>query len=111
MGIFKPAGGVVFAEVHLEEAFNNLAENSPLKKSVQKVICKLKENAFCGENIPKRLIPKEYIQKYKIDNLWWLPLSDAWRLVYSIVNPGKIEILAVIIDYYSHKEYERKFGY
>ena len=49
--------------------------------------------------------------KNSIKNLWWYPLSDAWRLVYSIVTPSNIEILAVIIDYYNHKDYERKFGY
>jgi hypothetical protein len=43
--------------------------------------------------------------------LWWYPLSDAWRLVYSVVTPTNVEVLAVIIDYYNHKDYERKFGY
>jgi Txe/YoeB family toxin of Txe-Axe toxin-antitoxin module len=107
----KPAGKVVFADDLLEKAFVSLAENSPLKKSIQKVIDKLKENAFCGENIPKRLIPKDYIQKYQIDNLWWYPLANAWRLVYSLSEEENIKVLAIIIDYYSHKEYERKFKY
>jgi len=107
----KPSDGVVFANDNLEEAFNSLAENSPLKKSIKKVISKLKENAFCGEQIPKQQIPRDYIQKYNINNLWWHPLSDAWRLVYSITNPDNVEILAVIIEYFNHKDYERKFKY
>jgi len=111
MGLSKPATGIVFAEPNLEKAFNELAENAPLKKSIRKVIEKLKQNIFVGENIPKDRIPKDYIQKYKIDNLWWCPLSDAWRLVYSIVTPNNIEILAVIIEYFNHKNYERRFGY
>jgi len=57
------------------------------------------------------LIPKEYVGEYKINNLWWYHLADAWRLVYSIITPSNVKILAVIIDYYNHKEYERKFGY
>jgi len=111
MGIVKPADGVVFANDELEKAFNSLAVNSPLKKSIQKVIDKLKSNVFCGQQIPKDRIPKDYIQKYKINNLWWHPLSDAWRLVYSVVTPVNFEILAVIIEYYDHKNYERRFGY
>ncbi len=111
MGFFKPANGVVFAEPSLEKTFKELTENSPLKKSIRKVIDKLKQNVFAGENIPKDRIPKEYIQKYKIDNLWWHPLANAWRLVYSIVTPSNVEILAVIIEYYNHKEYEKRFHY
>lgn len=111
MGFSKPSDGVVFAEPSLEKAFNDLAENSPLKKSIRKVMKKLRLNVFAGESIPKNLIPKEYIQKYKIDNLWWHPLSDAWRLVYSVVTPSNVEILAVIIEYFDHKDYERRFGY
>ena len=111
MALSKPSDGIIFAEKELEEAFNKLADTSPLKKSIRRVIDKLKLNIFSGENIPKKRIPKDYIQKYKIDNLWWCPLSNAWRLVYSIITPNNIEILAVIIEYFNHKNYERKFGY
>ena len=111
MTLIKPADGVTFAEDELEQAFLSLANNSPLKNSINKAIKDLKENVFCGEQIKKERIPKEYIKKYKINNLWWFPLSDAWRLVYSVVTPTNIEILEVIIDYYNHKNYEKKFGY
>ena len=111
MGFFKPSDGVVFAEISLEEAYNNLAENSPLKKSIRRTIKRLKENVFCGEKISGDRVPKEYIQKYKIKNLWGYPLANGWRLVYSIVTPSNIEILAVIIEYFDHKNYERRFNY
>ena len=111
MGFSKHADGVVFAEDDLERAFNSLAENSPLKNSIRKAILDLKENIFCGDQIKKEHIPKEYIKSYKINNLWWHPLSDGWRMVYSVVNPNRVEILAVIIEYFDHKNYNRKFGY
>lgn len=111
MGFFKPSTGVSFAEFDLEKAFLDLAENSPLRKSIKRAIEKLKQNVFAGESIPKDRIPKEYIQKYKITNLWWYPLADSWRLVYSVVTPNNVEILAVIIEYFDHKNYERRFGY
>ena len=71
---------------------------------------KLKENVFCGENIPKKQIPRFYIIKYNIDNVWWYPLPDGWRMIYSIIA-DKSEIIALILEYFSHKEYERRFNY
>jgi len=107
----KPANAVIFIDSKTEEAFKLLAEDSPLKKAIRKTISKLKENVFCGEKIKRELIPREYIKKYNIDNLFWCKLSKDWRLVYSIAG-NQIEVLAIIIEYFSsHKEYERRFGY
>jgi len=112
MGLIKPADKVTFATDSLEEAFNSLKEEDWLKKAILKAISNIKQNIFCGENIPKRLIPRDYIQKYNVENLYWYPLPNSWRLVYSIfTNEGEIRILAVIVDYYDHKNYERKFHY
>lgn len=108
--LVKPAKEVKFIERYLEDNFISLPENNPVRKGIQKAINKLKENVFCGERIPKNLIPKEYIQKYAIDNLWWYPLPDGWRLVYSIAT-NKSEIIAIIIEYFDHKNYEKRFGY
>jgi len=110
MGFIKPADGVIFADNTLEEAFNSLPEEDWLKKSVKRAIDKLTENVFAGEKIKKELIPKEYIKKYQIDNLYWYPLPEGWRLVYSVIA-DKVEILAVIIEYFDHKNYERRFKY
>ena len=107
----KPADAVIFAENETEFAFNSLSEESPLKKSIKKAISKLKENVFCGEKIKKKLIPKEYIKRYNIDNLFWYKLSKDWRLVYSVAG-NNIEVIAIIIEYFtSHKSYERRFKY
>ena len=91
--------------------FNALEENDWLKKALRKAIADLKENIFCGEHIKKKLIPKEYIKKYEIDNLWWYPLPNAWRLLYSIITPNNVEIIAGVIEYMDHKSYERRFNY
>jgi len=111
MVLRKPSDKVVFADDDTEKAFNKLSENSPLKKSLRRAISNLKENAFCGERIRKELIPREYTKKYGIDNLWWYPLLKGWRLVYSVTSVNKVEILAIIIEYFDHKNYERRFGY
>jgi Txe/YoeB family toxin of Txe-Axe toxin-antitoxin module len=102
---------VVFADDVLEKEFNNLNEQDDLKKFLKRAIKDIQKNAFCGVRIPKRLIPKEYVQKYEINNLWKYDLPNAWRLVYSIVTPNKIEILAVIMEWFNHKNYERRFKY
>lgn len=111
MRLQKSADGVIFADDKVEEDFNSLSEDDWLKKAIQKAIDDLKDNVFCGERIRQRQIPKEYIKKYGIDNLWWYPLPNAWRLVYSVITPSNVEILALIVEYFSHKGYERRFKY
>lgn len=111
MNFFKPADAVVFANENLEKSYLYLEEENWLKKAINKAIIDLKENAFCGEPIRKRLIPKEYVQRYKINNLWWYPLPNAWRLLYSLVTPESKELIAIIIEFISHKDYERRFKY
>ena len=110
MPFIKPATSVIFADEELEEEFNSLSEDNWLKKAIKRAIEKFKENAFCGERIKKELIPKEYTQKYNINNLLWYPLPDGWRLVYSIVASDD-ELVVIIIEYFDHKNYERRFGY
>jgi len=110
MGIIKPSDGVIFADSATEEAFNSLPENDWLKKAIERAIEKLKENVFTGQKIKNELIPKEYVKKYRVNNIWWYPLPNAWRLIYSIAA-DKVEILAVIIEYMDHKNYERRFNY
>ncbi len=45
-----------------------------------------------------------------IDNLFWHNLPKGWRLVYSIAG-NNVEVLAIIIEYFDHKNYERRFKY
>lgn len=81
-----------------------------VKKAISRAIKDFKENAFCGERIKKEIIPIEYVRKYEIDNLLWYPLPNDWRLVYSVFSTEG-EIIAMIVEYYDHKNYERRFGY
>jgi len=102
---------VVFANDKIEKEFNKLSENNEIKKHIRRAIDDIKQNAFCGIPIPKRLFPKEYIKKYKMNNLWKYDLPDGWRIIYTITTPNKIEILAVILEWFDHKGYEKRFGY
>ncbi|MFH1249309.1 MAG: hypothetical protein V1660_04110 [archaeon] len=102
---------VVFANSKLEKEFDKLSNNDEIKKFIVRAVKDIQENAFCGVQIPKRIIPKEYVRKYGINNLWKYDLPDGWRLLYSITTPNKIEIISVIIEWFDHKNYERKFRY
>jgi len=85
-------------------------EDKKLHEWINRAMDDLEENAFCGIQIPKRLIPKRYIEKYGIDNLWKYDLPCAWRLIYSVGNEGII-ILSIILEWMDYKDYERRFGY
>jgi len=104
---------VVFADEKLKKEFKKLKElkETELFRQLIKAFKNLEENAFCGIQIPKRLIPKEYEKRFGlITNLWKYNLPDAWRLIYTIKN-DKINVLSIILDWMDHKEYERRFRY
>ena len=64
---------IVFADEKVKESLEKLNggnfEDKKLYEFISRAFNDIQENAFCGINIPKKLIPKEYVQKYKIDNL------------------------------------------
>jgi len=69
---------------------------------------------FADDKIEKSFLELDEmgeIKKYRIRNLWKYDLPDGWRLLYSITTPTKVEILSIIIEWFNHKEYERKFKY
>jgi Txe/YoeB family toxin of Txe-Axe toxin-antitoxin module len=110
MRILKPSK-VIFGDNSTEKEFNELDENDEIKRYLKRAIKDIQENAFCGIPIPKKLIPKEYIQKYGINNLWKYDLPDGWRVVYSITTPTKVEIISIILEWFDHTNYERRFHY
>lgn len=110
MRFLKPSE-VVFADDKIEKEFDNLDNSNEIKIYIKRAIRDIQLNAYCGIQIPKKLFPREYVQKYGINNLWKYDLPDGWRLVYSVMTPTKVEILAVILEWFDHKEYARKFHY
>lgn len=105
---------VKFADEKVKEAFEKLKEAvgdaKQLLKWLERAFKDIEENGFCGIQIPKRLIPKQYIEKYSIHNLWKYNLPNAWRLLYSIENQELI-VVSIVIEWMTHKEYDRVFGY
>jgi len=100
---------VQFANKKIKEAFDKLTDKN-LKRFLERAFKDIEENPFCGVQIPKRLIPKEYMIKHNARNAWKYDLPGAWRLIYSI-DGGKAIIITIILEWMDHKEYERRFKY
>jgi len=105
---------IKFAEARTEKALQDLKSSKTEERKLYKWILRafddLQENAFCGIQIPKRLIPETYFTKYRIDNLWKYDLPKGWRLIYSVAN-GQICVLSIVLEWMNHKNYERRFNY
>ena len=102
---------VIFVNEELKQTFEGLKTyNQRLYGEINNALEAIKQNAFFGRNVKKELIPKELIKKYNIDNLWIYNLRKDWRLIYSI-SGSRIEVLAIVLDWMSHKDYDRLFGF
>ena len=102
---------VMFISDNLEHAFNELKNEDPIKKGIIRAIGDLKENAFSGIQVPKRLFPKEYVKLYGINNLWKYDLPNGWRLLYTVTAENEVELISAILEWFTHKDYERKMKY
>ena len=101
---------IVFIDASLEKSFNQMPDKDPVKKGIIKAIKAIKQDATCGRNVQKKLIPKKIIKKYSVNNLWIYDLPGGWRLIYSVAG-DKIEIIAAVLEWMNHKDYERLFGF
>lgn len=105
---------VAFGENKLEKVFELLKEgkfqDKQLYEFIEKAIKDMKNDPTCGIKIQKKIWPKKYIEKYGITNLWKYNLPNGWRLVYTI-KEDEVMILNVILEWFDHKNYERRFNY
>jgi hypothetical protein len=103
-----------FADDQVRDTFFMLqsgrAEEKEIFDQLNSAFDMLSLDPFCGIQVPKRLIPKIYITKYGIDNLWKLNFHKNWRLMYSVAGDGT-QVVTLVIEWLPHKEYERRFRY
>lgn len=104
----------MFADESVRDALEKLKtgtfEQRRLFDSVEEAMGTLEKDPFAGEKVPKQLWPRIYLQKYGINNLHKLNLPDGWRLTYTI-RGDEVEIVAIILEWMTHKEYAKRFGY
>ncbi len=98
----------LFAE--FEKLKEGTGEDKEQYKFIDRALDDLKRDPQCGIPVPKRLIPKEYKQKFEIDNLWKYNLPGAWRLLYTL-EADKVRVISIVLEWLTHKEYERRFNY
>ena len=105
---------IIFITPKLKKEWEDLKsdkfEDKKLYDFIDRAINDLKVNPACGTKIKRNLWPKEYVQKYNVTNLWKYDLPNAWRLIYTIEN-SEIKIVNIILEWFNHKDYERRFKY
>ena len=105
-------GKLKFADKKLKEAFEDLKKiDKDLYNQIDKATDEISKDIFCGRNVKKKLIPKKLTQKHGFNNLWIYNLRSGWRLLYSITSPDKVQILAIVLDWMNHKDYEKLFRF
>ncbi len=101
---------VTFINQKLKESYESLKEGKFEDKKLYEFISRatkdLATNPMCGIHVPKRLIPNEY----EVSHLWKYDLPNGWRLMYTIIG-SEVKIVSAILEWLSHKEYERRFDY
>lgn len=105
---------VAFINKQIKEDFESLKngkfEDKKLAQFIEKTIENLKINPGCGTKIPKSIWPPIYLKDYQITNLWKCDLPGAWRLIYTL-DTNETRIVAFIIEWFDHKNYEKRFNY
>jgi Txe/YoeB family toxin of Txe-Axe toxin-antitoxin module len=105
---------VAFGDESIRKAFFELKsgkfEEKKLSEYIERAIGDLKSNPLIGIKIPRKLWPTEYIRKFGVNNLRKYDLPNGWRLIYTLVG-DEIEIISIILEWFDHKEYERRFKY
>ncbi len=93
-----------------QSADNGNGASQILLKKLNKAIEKLKYNYKAGEHISRDKIPLFYKINYGVENLWKLNIDLNYRLIYT-VRGTEIEVMSVLLEFFDHKTYNKKFGY
>lgn len=86
------------------------SEEMQLLSSIRKKCEILKLNPTYGEQVPRRLWPKELTARYSLTNLWRVGLTDYWRMLYTL-RGDRVELICFIIELLDHDRYDKLFGY
>ena len=92
------------------EYLNKEAENSKNERTMLRAVRQkaelIKSNPHYGNPISKKLIPKEYKEKYRVTNLFRIELPNFWRMLYTLIEgETTIEIVAFVLDIIDHEKY------
>ncbi|RLI42237.1 hypothetical protein DRO59_04705 [Candidatus Bathyarchaeota archaeon] len=69
----------VYLERKVNGIYSSLSEEDDFRKAINKGLDALKENMFAGEIVKRKQIPKYYIKKFGVNNLYRLKLDRKRR--------------------------------
>jgi len=102
--ILSPEAQEVFE--YLNERSLNFKNERIILKAIKQKADLIRVNRNYGDQISRKLIPKDYIRKYGINNLFRIELPNFWRMLYTLkTEENQIEIIAFVLDIISHKKY------
>ena len=101
----KPASKVFISD-ELAKYLRKLRPEHKIAKWINDMREVLKENMYAGELIRKSQIPKQYIDRYGVNNLYRYSHPEGFRSCYTILNG-----CPYILDIMPHSEYDKVFGY
>jgi len=96
----------VFLSPKLHRFLDSLKPDHKFAKWIWSMADVLKENKFAGELIRKSQIPRIYVERFSVNNLYRYSHPEGYRSCYTILNECPI-----ILDLMSHAEYDKVFGY
>lgn len=79
----------VLLEKKAYDLYSSLREGDNFKKAIDKGLDALKNDMFAGERIRKDQIPRYYVNRFGVNNLYRLRLDRARRCCYTIVADGE----------------------
>lgn len=103
------------SDVYIDrKLFNDLCKlgkNHRKRKWVTSMKKTLVGNRLAGEQIQSRIIPRHYSETHKVNNRFRFSLPEGHRDIYTLIEFEDKGVCPVILDIFSHKEYEKMFGY
>ncbi len=101
----------VLLDPEVYELYSGLREEDEFRRAIDKGLDVLKSDMLAGVKIKKQQIPKYYIDRHGVNNLYRLHLDKARRLCYTLVGDREGMNVVVLEVFPDHKSYDRRFGY
>lgn len=101
----------VRASRELIELIQSLDPQHKIRRWIEDMKQILLEDMLAGERVPKRLIPKYYVERHGVNNLWRFDHPEGYRSIYTLIPIEGKGVCPIIIEFLSHPEYDRRFGY
>jgi len=103
---------IKFSNIETKNAFESLSDDDPRKEALKRAFENIEENPAIGRLVDGKAKNKKGIKKllkkHEVSSIRIYNLPSAWRLLYS-VQADQIGILAIILDWMDHKDYEKIF--